>query len=106
MEQKAVDFRVEAGGELHGVTRVPGDKSISHRSIILGSIAEGITRVKGFLEAEDSLATLKAFRDMGVRIDGPDDGKLKIHGVGDKNNPGFIRDQFCYGFQVMAITNS
>jgi len=61
---------------------VPGDKSISHRSIMLGSIAEGITEVDGFLEGEDSLATLQAFRAMGVDIEGPDAGRVIVHGVG------------------------
>ena len=75
-------FEVKAGGKLTGQFRVPGDKSISHRSIMLGSIAEGITEVTGFLEGEDSLATLNAFRDMGVKIEGPDNGTLTIHGVG------------------------
>ncbi len=65
-----------------GRFRVPGDKSISHRSIMLGSIAEGTTYVEGFLEGEDSLATLQAFRDMGVVIEGPNKGKVTIHGVG------------------------
>lgn len=62
--------------------RVPGDKSISHRSIMLGSLAKGTTQVTGFLEGEDSLATLNAFRRMGVRIEGPDNGRVVIHGVG------------------------
>ncbi|MCF6235364.1 MAG: 3-phosphoshikimate 1-carboxyvinyltransferase [Gammaproteobacteria bacterium] len=75
-------FIVEPGGHLTGEIRVPGDKSISHRSIMLGSIAEGVTEVQGFLEGEDSLSTLKAFRAMGVSIDGPVDGKVTIHGVG------------------------
>ena len=75
-------FQVEAGGALTGRLRVPGDKSISHRAIMLGSIAEGVTQVSGFLEGEDSLATLQAFRDMGVRIEGPDKGQVVIHGVG------------------------
>lgn len=75
-------FRVQAGGHLSGSTRVPGDKSISHRSIMLGSLAEGVTRVTGFLEGEDSLATLNAFRAMGVRIEGPGQGRVTIHGVG------------------------
>lgn len=66
----------------NGTFRVPGDKSISHRSIMLGSIAEGTTHVEGFLEGEDSLATLQAFRDMGVVIEGPHQGKVTIHGVG------------------------
>ncbi len=75
-------FEVKAGGKLTGSFRVPGDKSISHRSIMLGSIAEGVTEVSGFLEGEDSLATLNAFRAMSVNIDGPDNGHVTIHGVG------------------------
>ncbi len=79
---KNIQFVVEAGGHLNGTIRVPGDKSISHRSIMLGSLAEGTTEVSGFLEGEDSLATLQAFRDMGVKIEGPDEGRVTIHGVG------------------------
>ncbi len=75
-------FRVQAGGSLRGQLRVPGDKSISHRSIMLGSLAEGVTRISGFLEGEDSLATLAAFHAMGVRIEGPDNGTVAVHGVG------------------------
>ncbi|MDD2054884.1 bifunctional prephenate dehydrogenase/3-phosphoshikimate 1-carboxyvinyltransferase [Pseudomonas putida] len=70
------------GGRLSGRIRVPGDKSISHRSIMLGSLAEGTTEVEGFLEGEDALATLQAFRDMGVVIEGPHHGRVTIHGVG------------------------
>jgi 3-phosphoshikimate 1-carboxyvinyltransferase len=79
---KNIRFIVEPGGVLKGRIRVPGDKSISHRSIMLGSIAEGTTQVTGFLEGEDSLATLKAFQAMGVEISGPVNGKVTIHGVG------------------------
>jgi 3-phosphoshikimate 1-carboxyvinyltransferase len=79
---KTITFKVQPGGRLRGEARVPGDKSISHRSIMLGALAEGVTHVKGFLEAEDALATLQAFRDMGVRIEGPVNGELTIHGVG------------------------
>ena len=75
-------FIVQAGGQLTGSFRVPGDKSISHRSIMLGSLAEGVTEISGFLEGEDALATLAAFRAMGVKIDGPTDGKVTVHGVG------------------------
>ena len=75
-------FHVDPGGTLHGSVRVPGDKSISHRSIMLGSLAEGITEITGFLEGEDSLATLEAFRKMGVQIEGPNEGRVTIHGVG------------------------
>ena len=80
--EKMINYRALPGGSLQGEVRVPGDKSISHRAIMLGSLAEGITEVTGFLEGEDSLATLQAFRDMGVVIEGPDAGRLVIHGVG------------------------
>ena len=75
-------FSVRPGGSLTGSLRVPGDKSISHRSIMLGSLAEGTTRISGFLEGEDSLATLRAFQAMGVDIQGPDEGRVIINGVG------------------------
>ncbi|SMF36742.1 3-phosphoshikimate 1-carboxyvinyltransferase [Alteromonadaceae bacterium Bs31] len=81
-ESKNVVYTVQPGGSVQGTIRVPGDKSISHRSIMLGSLAEGTTRVKGFLEGEDALATLQAFRDMGVVIEGPDEGNVTVHGVG------------------------
>jgi 3-phosphoshikimate 1-carboxyvinyltransferase len=75
-------FIVMPGGTVAGEARVPGDKSISHRSIMLGSLAEGTTRVSGFLEGEDALATVAAFRAMGVNIEGPNDGEVTIDGVG------------------------
>ncbi len=65
-----------------GEITVPGDKSISHRSLIFGSIAQGTTVINGFLDGEDCLATLNAFRSMGVRIDGPANQCVVIHGVG------------------------
>jgi 3-phosphoshikimate 1-carboxyvinyltransferase len=79
---QTIDYRVTPGGVVTGNLRIPGDKSISHRSIMLGSLAQGTTEVTGFLEGEDSLATLQAFRDMGVVIEGPSDGRVVIHGVG------------------------
>jgi 3-phosphoshikimate 1-carboxyvinyltransferase len=78
----SITFKAQPSDKLTGKIRVPGDKSISHRSIMLGSIAEGITEVKGFLQGEDSLATLQAFRSLGVNIEGPDNGHVRIHGVG------------------------
>ncbi|MGP5307276.1 bifunctional prephenate dehydrogenase/3-phosphoshikimate 1-carboxyvinyltransferase [Vreelandella alkaliphila] len=77
-----VTYRVQPGGQAQGRLRVPGDKSMSHRSIMLGALAEGVTEVKGFLEGEDSLATLQSFREMGVAIEGPYQGRVTIHGVG------------------------
>lgn len=78
-----IDYSVKPGGQLSGEFRVPGDKSISHRSIMFGAIADGTTHVTGFLQGEDSLNTLRAFRAMGVEIDGPNEkGEVTIHGVG------------------------
>ncbi len=76
------DFIVRPSGPLRGEIRAPGDKSISHRGVMLAAIADGPTRVTGLLEGEDVLATLEAFRAMGVRIEGPQDGAVSIHGVG------------------------
>ena len=81
-EQHDLVYQVQPGGTLQGDLRVPGDKSISHRSIMLGSLADGLTTVDGFLEGEDSLCTLQAFRDMGVEIERPSAGKVVIRGVG------------------------
>ena len=79
---RRVEFHLQPGGALNGSLRVPGDKSISHRSIMLGALADGITEIEGFLEGEDALATLQAFRDMGVVIEGPSAGRVRVHGVG------------------------
>src|SRR5690606_17495682 len=75
-------YQVTPGGRLLGRLRVPGDKSISHRAIMLGAIADGTTRVTGFLEGADALSTRNVFRAMGVRIDGPESGRVTVHGVG------------------------
>ncbi|MGB0754694.1 MAG: 3-phosphoshikimate 1-carboxyvinyltransferase [Candidatus Pseudothioglobus sp.] len=75
------NYITSIAGPLKGSIKVPGDKSISHRSIMLGSIADGVTRVSGFLEGEDSLATLNAFRDMGVKIE-RNGSNVTINGVG------------------------
>lgn len=70
------------GGRLFGELRVPGDKSISHRAIMFGALADGVSEIDGFLEGEDALATLEAFKAMGVTIEGPDNGRVVVHGVG------------------------
>ena len=75
-------FLVEPGGLLSGSIRVPGDKSMSHRTVMLGALAEGTTVATGFLEGQDALCTVQAFRDMGVTIRGPERGKIEIEGVG------------------------
>ena len=66
---------------LNGSIRVPGDKSISHRSIIFGSLAEGQTKVYDILRGEDVLSTIQVFRDLGVEIEDKD-GVITIQGVG------------------------
>ena len=75
-------FIARPGGCLRGEVPVPGDKSISHRALMLGALAEGETVIDGFLNGEDALATLNAFRAMGVKIDGPGQGRVVVHGVG------------------------
>ncbi len=67
---------------LRGRIRVPGDKSISHRAIMLAAIADGTSRVTGFLEGEDTRATARAFAQMGVRIESPRDNERIVHGAG------------------------
>ncbi|MBT8420174.1 MAG: bifunctional prephenate dehydrogenase/3-phosphoshikimate 1-carboxyvinyltransferase, partial [Gammaproteobacteria bacterium] len=77
-----LSFSVTPGGTVQGRLQVPGDKSISHRAMILGAIAEGDTEIIGFLHGEDTLATLAAFRDMGVSIKIDDAGHVRVRGVG------------------------
>ena len=71
-----------APGPLNGVVAVPGDKSISHRSLMLSALAVGESTVEGLLTGEDVLATAAAMRAMGARIDRGDDDIWRIHGVG------------------------
>ncbi|CAK0778726.1 3-phosphoshikimate 1-carboxyvinyltransferase [Gammaproteobacteria bacterium] len=82
LEMDSINFKISGGGPLLGHLRVPGDKSISHRAIMLGAISEGTTEIEGFLEGEDSLATLRAFRVMGVQIEGPHKNRVTVQGVG------------------------
>ena len=77
-----MNYLIQPGGSLNGTLIVPGDKSISHRSVILGALCDGVTEVSGLLEGMDVLATIHAFREMGIYLDGPDQGNLTIHGNG------------------------
>ena len=77
----SIDFIALPAQSIHGQVRVPGDKSISHRAVMLSSIASGITHVEGFLCGADALATMQAFRAMGVKIEHQAE-KVTIHGVG------------------------
>ncbi|MEO8002773.1 MAG: 3-phosphoshikimate 1-carboxyvinyltransferase [Arenimonas sp.] len=78
----SLNWLASAGQPLTGEITVPGDKSISHRAIMLGAIAEGVTKVTGFLEGEDTRATARIFQQLGVRIETPSSSERIIHGVG------------------------
>ncbi|HEY2345611.1 MAG TPA: 3-phosphoshikimate 1-carboxyvinyltransferase [Xanthomonadaceae bacterium] len=77
-----LDWIASRGEALRGEIRVPGDKSISHRAVMLAAIAEGTTRIEGFLEGEDTRATAAILRQLGVRIEEPSQGERIVHGVG------------------------
>jgi 3-phosphoshikimate 1-carboxyvinyltransferase len=70
------------GGPLHGAPAIPGDKSVSHRALMLAAIADGDSRVHGFLEGRDSHATAEMLRGLGVGIEVPAPGERIVHGVG------------------------
>jgi 3-phosphoshikimate 1-carboxyvinyltransferase len=71
-----------AAGPLHGELVVPGDKSVSHRALMFGALAEGTTHIRGFLEGEDTRATAAILGKLGVRFDTPAPGERVVHGVG------------------------
>ena len=71
-----------APGPLRATLTVPGDKSISHRAIMLAALADGVSRIDGFLEGADTRATAAIFRQLGVRIDAPEPQVRIVHGVG------------------------
>jgi 3-phosphoshikimate 1-carboxyvinyltransferase len=75
-------FVTNPGGRVGGEIRVPGDKSISHRAAMLGAVAEGSTEIRGFLEGADCMATLDAVAAMGVAIERPGAGVVRIRGAG------------------------
>ena len=77
-----INYCISPGGKLRGRFRVPGDKSISHRALMLSAIAEGQSRITGFLDGEDTLATMAAFQAMGVEIKHTSENEVFIKGVG------------------------
>lgn len=76
------DWIATRGAPLRGSVNIPGDKSISHRAIMFAALADGVSRIDGFLEGDDTRATAAAFARMGVRIDAPSPGTRIVHGVG------------------------
>ena len=77
-----MDWSSGTGEPLRGSVHIPGDKSISHRALMLAAIAEGSSHIQGFLEGEDTRATAAVLAQLGVRIDAPSDGERIVHGVG------------------------
>lgn len=75
-------YVVKPSGVLFGKQEIPGDKSISHRALILAAMSQGTSTLRGFLEAEDTLRTVQAFRDLGVSISGSTSGIVTVNGVG------------------------
>ncbi|HEX2770394.1 MAG TPA: 3-phosphoshikimate 1-carboxyvinyltransferase, partial [Geobacteraceae bacterium] len=98
-------YTIQPAKSIRGEITVPGDKSISHRAIMFGSVAQGVTTVRGFLRGEDNFATLKAFRAMGIGIE--DDGELLriggkgLHGLAE---PGDVLDCGNSGTSMRLIT--
>lgn len=80
--RRTLHYRVQPARRIGGQLAVPGDKSISHRALMLGAIARGATQIEGFLASEDCLATLAAMRALGVRIDEQGADALTVHGAG------------------------
>jgi 3-phosphoshikimate 1-carboxyvinyltransferase len=75
-------YRVTPADHVAGEVSVPGDKSISHRAVMFGAIASGTTRIDGFLEGEDCLATMRAVRELGVEVERPAPGEVVVRGAG------------------------
>jgi 3-phosphoshikimate 1-carboxyvinyltransferase len=93
-------YQVQSSGRLTGSIRVPGDKSISHRSVMLGAIADGTTEVSGFLQGADAISTMNVFRQLGVEIVGPFDqgnvtGRVTVKGVGIDGLKGSLQPLDC-----------
>ena len=74
--------RIAPAASLHGHVSVPGDKSISHRAVLLGAVAEGETRIRGFGRSADTESTIAAVRALGVEVSEDDVDTLRVHGVG------------------------
>ena len=77
-----LSYRAYPAENVGGVITVPGDKSISHRALMLGAAAEGDTQIEGILKAGDCFSTWAALEEMGVSIEGDSDGSVVVHGVG------------------------
>ena len=82
MDQNVTPLSARRSGALNGRVRVPGDKSISHRALILGALTVGETAIEGLLEGEDVINTGKVMRALGAAVERKGPGAWRIHGVG------------------------
>ena len=82
MDQTVTPLAARRSPALKGRVRVPGDKSISHRALILGALTVGETRIEGLLEGEDVINTGKAMRALGASVERTGEGAWRVHGVG------------------------
>ena len=102
----SLDWKASRGRPITGVIDVPGDKSISHRALMLAAIADGTSRISGFLEGEDTRATARILQQLGVRIETPGPGQRLVHGVGLHGLKGVDADLDCgnagTGMRLMA----
>ena len=77
-----LNWTAHAGAPLQGVLTIPGDKSVSHRSVMFAALADGTSTIDGFLEGEDTRATAAIFERLGVRIETPSPSRRVVNGVG------------------------
>ena len=91
----SLDWKASRGHPITGVIEVPGDKSISHRALMLAAIADGTSRISGFLEGEDTRATARILQQLGVGIETPGPGQRLVHGVGLHGLKGVDADLDC-----------
>lgn len=89
-----MEIRVSQSKKIHGQITVPGDKSISHRAVMLGSLSQGVTEVKNFLMGADCLSTIECFRAMGTEFEQIGDSSIVVRGLGLRGlkEPGDVLD--------------
>lgn len=102
----AETMTIQPKSGLHGEISPPGDKSVSHRSVMIGAIAEGVTEVESFLPGGDCIATIRAFENMGVRIEGVGTDSVRVNGVGldGLKEPGDVLDMGNSGTSMRLIS--
>jgi 3-phosphoshikimate 1-carboxyvinyltransferase len=88
----AATLTAHPGGSLNGRVRLPGDKSISHRALILGALASGVTEIDGLLEGEDVLATARAMQAFGAKVERLGEGRWRVEGNGGFSKPADVID--------------